>query len=67
MAIIHNRIKCLKCGETIESLHRHDFRWCKCEGCAVDGGVSYLKRSFTEPEGIGWIEMSEFTKEEVHD
>lgn len=36
-------IKCLKCGDIIYSRSRHDFRWCSCESCAVDGGFDYLK------------------------
>ena len=42
--IIHNRIKCNKCGEIIESFSVHDFKWCACGAVAVDGGKSYLKR-----------------------
>ncbi len=33
-----------KCGEIIESTYRHDFKFCKCGSCAVDGGKDYLKR-----------------------
>ena len=44
--IIRNRIKCLKCGDIIESKHRHDFVWCSCGSCAVDGGTLYLKRAW---------------------
>lgn len=42
----HNRIRCKKCGDVIESKTRHDFVWCKCGACAVDGGHDYLKRSW---------------------
>ena len=45
--IIRNAIKCNYCGDIIESLHRHDFKWCGCEKVAVDGGKDYLKRTFT--------------------
>lgn len=38
-----NGIKCLKCGDMIYSRSRHDFHWCSCESCAVDGGFDYLK------------------------
>lgn len=44
--IISNKIKCKKCGDIIESKHRHDFRWCSCKNCAVDGGLDYMKRCF---------------------
>jgi Zn finger protein HypA/HybF involved in hydrogenase expression len=43
--IIHNRAKCTKCGDIIESKHVHDFVWCKCKTIAVDGGREYLKRA----------------------
>jgi hypothetical protein len=58
--IIKNMAKCKKCGETIESKHRHDFVWCKCESIAVDGGKDYLKR-VGDIENI--IELSEMTEE----
>ena len=37
-AIIHNRIRCKKCGEIIESHTVHEFKWCSCGAVAVDGG-----------------------------
>jgi len=43
--IIRNSVKCLLCLEEIESVHRHDFKFCKCGNIAVDGGKDYLKRS----------------------
>jgi hypothetical protein len=42
--LIRNRIKCLRCGDIIESKHRHDFVWCKCGSVAVDGGLDYWRR-----------------------
>ncbi|MDO5569512.1 MAG: hypothetical protein Q4G04_05345 [bacterium] len=39
-----NRIKCKKCGDVIESTHRHDFKWCSCKSVAIDGGHDYLRR-----------------------
>jgi len=42
--IIRNRAKCLKCGDIIESTHRHDFVSCKCGAIFVDGGLDYLRR-----------------------
>lgn len=59
--IIHNRARCRKCDDVIESYNRHDFVWCKCGAIAVDGGKDYLRRvgnpidfddlSETKPEG----------------
>lgn len=42
--IVHNRIRCLKCGDVIESVTVHDYRECSCGACAVDGGKCYLRR-----------------------
>ena len=42
--IIVNKIRCKKCGDIIESAHRHDFKFCKCKSVAVDGGKDYLRR-----------------------
>lgn len=39
-----NRIQCLNCKQIIESLHRHDYKQCKCGKVAVDGGSDYMKR-----------------------
>lgn len=45
--IVHNRIRCKKCGDIIESKSVHDYVECSCGACAVDGGHDYLKR-------VGW-------------
>lgn len=31
------KIKCLKCNDIIESLSVHDFKYCKCGACSIDG------------------------------
>ena len=41
--ITKNAIKCLKCGDIIESKHQHDFQWCKCLAVFVDGGLTYRR------------------------
>ena len=46
--IIKNCIKCKKCGDTIESTSRHDFKMCSCGRVGVDGGHDYLRRLFTD-------------------
>lgn len=38
-----SRVRCKVCGDVIQSMHRHDFKWCKGGHVAVDGGNSYLK------------------------
>jgi hypothetical protein len=42
--IVSNQVKCLKCGDTPYSSHRHDFVYCSCGSIAVDGGQEYLRR-----------------------
>ncbi len=44
-------VKCNTCGATIQSMHRHDFKWCDCPETsdtkiAVDGGADYLRMLF---------------------
>jgi len=56
-SIVHNKISCVKCGETIESNNVHDFNRCSCGAVAVDGGKEYLKRIGMREH---WIEQSEF-------
>lgn len=36
-------LKCTVCGDTIYSRVRHDFHWCSCRGCFVDGGQDYFR------------------------
>ncbi len=54
--IIANKIRCKKCGEIIESVHRHDFKYCSCRSVAVDGGKDYLRRLGNRED---WEEMAE--------
>lgn len=42
--IIHNRCKCKKCGDVIESMTRHDFVRCSCGAIWTDGGHDYIRR-----------------------
>lgn len=58
--IKRNAIQCRKCGDIIESKHRHDFAWCSCHSVAVDGGKDYLKRI---GDRNNWIDMSEVTED----
>jgi len=38
-------IYCLKCKDVVYSRSRHDFRFCSCKECAIDGGEDYTKTS----------------------
>lgn len=65
MKIKSNKIKCKVCGDVIESTTVHDFEWCSCGNCAVDGGTSYLKRAFrTDDPDDAYIEMAEYEDDE---
>ncbi len=59
--IIRNAIRCKKCGEVIESKTVHDFKFCSCGSCAVDGGHDYLRRCGNLED---WEELSEAEKVE---
>lgn len=38
-----NAIRCLKCGDIIESKSLHDCQVCSCGACYVDGGQEYIR------------------------
>lgn len=38
-----NRIRCIRCKDIIESLYRHDFKYCACGAVFVDGGEVYQR------------------------
>ena len=59
--ILRNMAKCLKCNETLESKHRHDYVSCSCGNLAVDGGKTYLRRAFLDYSLIQ--ELSEIEEE----
>jgi hypothetical protein len=44
--IISNKCQCQKCGDIIESIYRHDFKYCKCGLIFTDGGKDYIRRGF---------------------
>lgn len=44
--IILNRIQCSACNDIITSHHQHDYKQCYCHTVSVDGGRTYLKRSY---------------------
>jgi len=51
-AILQNSVLCLSCGDVIQSTHRHDYQTCSCRDVSVDGGYSYLKRSYAGPDSF---------------
>lgn len=54
LKIVSNKIRCLWCGEVLESFSVHDFKRCRCGKCFTDGGLEYLHRGFEgdKPEDI---------------
>ena len=55
--ILFNRIKCKKCGDIIESVTVHDFKFCRCQTVAVDGGHEYFRRVGNCGD---WEDLSEY-------
>lgn len=57
--IITNKIKCIKCGDILESKTRHDFKMCSCNSVFVDGGVDYMRRggSLEHMEDLSEVEF----------
>ena len=55
--IIHNKIRCKFCKDILESKYTHDYVTCSCGRVSVDGGNSYLKRSFRKEDD--YEELSE--------
>ena len=55
--LIRNRIKCLKCGDIIESKSVHDWVQCTCGTCYVDGGHDYMRIGGNKED---WEDLSEW-------
>lgn len=36
------KVRCKKCDDIIQSMYRHDFKWCRGKHIFVDGGDAYL-------------------------
>ena len=68
--IKHNRIRCKKCGDVIESKTRHDFVVCRCGACGVDGGHDYAKRVWdgkaNSPYEV-YEDLTEYVEDESND
>ena len=58
--IKHNRIRCKKCGEVIESMSVHDFKRCKCGNCFVDGGHEYYRAGAEDINDVEFLGESEW-------
>lgn len=62
--LVRNAVKCLSCGTTLESKHRHDFQCCRCDNQTfVDGGKDYSRVGGKEFDLIeNLCEYKEYTK-----
>ena len=61
--LIKNVAKCNKCGDIIESTHRHDFKWCSCRSIFVDGGLDYIRRGGELNDIIEMCDWDDGTKD----
>jgi hypothetical protein len=41
--IKRNALQCAHCLSIIESVHRHDFKYCACGRIFIDGGKDYVR------------------------
>lgn len=64
--VIRSRAQCVKCGNIIESRHRHDFVSCSCGTIFLDGGLDYIRCGFKDRTDIVMMtETRPKTREEV--
>jgi hypothetical protein len=40
------KIRCKRCNEVIQSMHRDDMKWCSCGLIYIDGGSDYTRIGF---------------------
>ena len=57
--IIRNAAQCAKCGDIIESKHRHDFVSCGCGAIFIDGGHEYFRGGGNPKDFISLAEVSD--------
>lgn len=57
--ILKNVIRCKHCGNIIESTSVHDFKFCECGSCTVDGGHDYLRRCYKTTPEMDFEDLSE--------
>jgi len=57
--IVHNRVRCLYCGDVIESKDYYAETECKCGKIKITGGLYALKRIGVR-EGHDYAELSKF-------
>ena len=55
-----NKIKCLSCEDIIESKSQHSYVTCSCGKCSVDGGLAYVRRTYSGDDMSPYEELSEY-------
>jgi hypothetical protein len=63
MTILKNSIKCLSCGEVLESTNRKKLKECWCGLVTIAGGLERLTRYSVDPNS--YEELS-ITKEDIN-
>lgn len=53
--ILRSRARCTRCGDVIESKHRHDFVSCSCGAIFLDGGLDYVRWGYKSEGDIELI------------
>jgi hypothetical protein len=61
--LTRNAVKCLQCGDEVESKHRHDFVGCSCGSVFTDGGLEYQRIGYME-DGAGYTNLAEYEQPE---
>lgn len=65
--IIVSAIECPECGETIYSRAHHDFHFCHCGACAIDGGFDYVKITAKNPSSVKRVQIEiDTTKQDLY-
>lgn len=60
-----NKIRCKKCNDIIESIHVHDFKYCKCGSVFIDGGKFYNRYGWPEGNPKDWVENLSIEEDEL--
>ena len=58
-------VHCLNCDDVIWSESRHDFKYCECGECFVDGGRDYFRAGFTTRDTVVFGRLVLATREFV--
>ncbi len=55
--VLRHSLRCLHCGDELESTWGGDFKWCSCGACGIDGGRELLRRQLGE-RGVDHVDTS---------